>query len=562
MNKKKLCRRILKKLKKLSFCILLSIVYLITSLFVSFTTPAHVNATIAIIEPAIEVCAALLTQCGIISDSPENWQGFAQGSGQMYTTAQQLRSWIDEKGASSVLNGLVNTYTGGRATINIIPIDMTNTEFNSSLENYTGLTSNFYNHFFDTDTQTDYYGVTLDFTDLYRVADLKGFSDTYLGTTVITDVVDTSYTYQSWIGYPNSPKYNHDYPFQCIFNSNGTKILYISTGRLFVDADNLKSELNCIIAYHYESGINKWVANFNEQPQPAFSIYTQTAIQSNYSVFYSSSFDSVYFAKTTSNGNLNIGTINSVPKYVSVPVAEIPKDENIKPVLGTENLIDKAITNPNITKITNVTNEYYNVADPSTLPEKITPFSNSWSGAFSDCVPYGVYKFEKTAGTYTGVMGNTTTGTWEGVWSNTTANVRTWTGTYTDAQARTWEGVITESVAASTDGALEFDVPFARFDLPDLLFLILRVIVSCILLVSRFLAYCATLPFISAKVPIYSDTSFFGTVNTGIALDGFNFLKGQQIPYFEVSVWDLISGIGSIFFGMAVIRRVRRIYNV
>ena len=238
----------------------------------------------------------------------------------------------------------------------------------------------------------------------------------------------------------------------------------------------------------------------------------------------------------------------------------------------------------------------------------ITPYSNSWQGTFRDCVPEGAFTFE---GTGTTTIGYDTSGTWEGVWStDSETGARVWTGTFTDAQSNTWSGTITgqvvdnrtwlenllsgqliagtlaqikaaiegltapiiaaitgaataigskvqevtDAITGVADNTAEADMtPKVRqYKLPDLFVLILKVILACIRLVLRALVFVATLPAIPADA---------GNIN-GDFLSGVNFLKNQQIPYFNLSLWSMVTGVIAIFFGIAVVKRIRRLYSV
>lgn len=252
-----------------------------------------------------------------------------------------------------------------------------------------------------------------------------------------------------------------------------------------------------------------------------------------------------------------------------------------------------------------------------TVTSIVTPYSNDWSGTFRDCAPTGEFVF---AGSGAATIGYDVTGTWDGVWStNTDTGAKVWTGTYTDTQSQTWTGTITgqvddsrtwwqtviggintgiadlgqllvgtlaqlkaavEAIAAPivtavTDGAAavsakvqevvnsisivqentaEADMTQKMRDyrLPDLFILILKVILACIRLILRALIFIATLPVIPADA---------GDIN-GDFLSGVNFLKNQTIPFFNVSLWSMVTGIIAIFFGLAVVKRIRRLYSV
>lgn len=95
---------------------------------------------------------------------------------------------------------------------------------------------------------------------------------------------------------------------------------------------------------------------------------------------------------------------------------------------------------------------------PVVNPPAVTPYSDSWTGKFSDCAT-GDYTFVGT-GTITGTMGVTTAGEWVGEWGETVAGEREWVGVYTGADGLTWTGTATEDLVADPPAeGTEFKYP-------------------------------------------------------------------------------------------------------
>lgn len=113
---------------------------------------------------------------------------------------------------------------------------------------------------------------------------------------------------------------------------------------------------------------------------------------------------------------------------------------------------------------------------------------------------------------------------------------------------------VVNAIAGVAENTAEADMTdrMKQFKIPDLFILILKVILACIRLMLRALVFIATLPAIPASA---------GDVDSNF-LSGVNFLKDQTIPYFNVSLWSIVTGVIAIFFGLAVVKRVRRIYSV
>lgn len=97
-------------------------------------------------------------------------------------------------------------------------------------------------------------------------------------------------------------------------------------------------------------------------------------------------------------------------------------------------------------------------SDVQVTTRTIAPYSASWSGTWSDCVPSGTYTFVGT-GTIAGEMPGTRTGTWQGTWSTTATGERVWTGTYAGVDGLTWTGTATESIPIPQNPPAEWDYP-------------------------------------------------------------------------------------------------------
>jgi hypothetical protein len=110
------------------------------------------------------------------------------------------------------------------------------------------------------------------------------------------------------------------------------------------------------------------------------------------------------------------------------------------------------------------------------------------------------------------------------------------------------ENVTADTLIDTYDTALTAQ---ARYTLPDLFVLILKVIVACIRLVLRSLIYVASF------LLIMPDSSL---LNSNI-ISGIDFLKYQQIPVFNISFWTMFEIMLSTLFGIAVIKRIRRMYQ-
>lgn len=91
-----------------------------------------------------------------------------------------------------------------------------------------------------------------------------------------------------------------------------------------------------------------------------------------------------------------------------------------------------------------------------------------------------------------------------------------------------------------------------NYRIPDLFLLILKVILACIRMNLRALTYIITLEVIP------SDS---WNMNSNIVA-GIDFFRNQNIPYINISIWNAVTSMVTVVFGLSVIKRVRRLYSV
>lgn len=100
---------------------------------------------------------------------------------------------------------------------------------------------------------------------------------------------------------------------------------------------------------------------------------------------------------------------------------------------------------------------------------------------------------------------------------------------------------VTNAIAGVQENTTDTDMTaqMRQYKIPDLFILILKVILACIRLILRALVFIATLPLIPADA---------GDIDANF-LSGVNLLKNQTIPFFNTSLWSMVSGVIALFFG-------------
>lgn len=101
---------------------------------------------------------------------------------------------------------------------------------------------------------------------------------------------------------------------------------------------------------------------------------------------------------------------------------------------------------------------------------------------------------------------------------------------------------IADSISSTAEPPTDSAPP--NYDLPDLFWLLILMIIGFIKLVLKGLTYLFSLYNVSA------DSSM---LNTDF-LSGFEFLKNQNIPYFGVSILTIVQSLGTVLFGLALIK--------
>ncbi|MEM0173934.1 MAG: hypothetical protein QXI16_05460, partial [Sulfolobaceae archaeon] len=121
----------------------------------------------------------------------------------------------------------------------------------------------------------------------------------------------------------------------------------------------------------------------------------------------------------------------------------------------------------------------------------------------------------------------------------------------TDIRNNTEE--IKDNIATAGDSdSTNFDGNARRFNLPDLFILFLDVLLACIMLVLRFIAWLVTMPGIPATDALLSPE----------IISAYNFVRNQNIPIFNITLITLVSLVLTFTFSVVIVRKVKGVNSV
>lgn len=99
--------------------------------------------------------------------------------------------------------------------------------------------------------------------------------------------------YQQWDAFPDSPVTTADFPYQVVLTKDPWTLLFVATTPMWV-ADNVIRSATTVRLY--DTKANTWA---DEGASGGWEIIGRVAQEANNDVYDSSSFTTVYFAKTT-----------------------------------------------------------------------------------------------------------------------------------------------------------------------------------------------------------------------------------------------------------------------